>query len=162
MAKGRKREKSRKAGPGAAPVQRPDRQAVAARDTKRHLRRLERLLAEAAKEEGKRIRKLERARWRRQRLEAELAVIRGAPIAAGPAKAVAVRATPAKATPAKATPAKAAAAKPVTSRAANKPAAPKAAPAKPASPRRPPSSRSTSAGTGRSKASPGDRTAPKT
>jgi hypothetical protein len=158
MAKGRNREKSKKGDRDAAPAEQLDRQAVAIPGVKRHLRRLERLLADAAKKEGKRIRKLERARWRRQRLEAEIMVIRGATAATGPAKAVAVRTAPAKARPVKAAPA----AKPVTGGAAARRTAPRGAPAKPASPRRAPSSRSTSAGTSPGKASPGDGTTPKT
>jgi hypothetical protein len=40
------------------------------RGLRKHLRRLERQLASAAQLEAKRVRKLEKARWRRQRLEA--------------------------------------------------------------------------------------------
>jgi len=158
MAKGRNREKSNKAGRDATPAERPDHGAVAARGIKRHLRRLERLLTDAAKKEGKRIRKLERARWRRQRLEAEIMVIRGATAAAAPAKAGPVKARPVKVGPIKAT----VAAKPVTGGATAGRTTPRTAPAKPASPRRAPSPRSTSARTSPAKASPGDGAAPKT
>jgi hypothetical protein len=44
--------------------------AKADRGLRKHLKRLERRLADAARTEARRIRKLERARWRRQRLEA--------------------------------------------------------------------------------------------
>jgi hypothetical protein len=114
MAKSRNREKRKTAS-----------EARAGRGVKRHLRRLERLLVQAAKKESQRVRKLEKARWRRQRLEAEIEEVRTVAATATPAKAGPVKASAtAKATPAKAAPAKAAPA-----RAAAKPAPAKPAPA---------------------------------
>lgn len=103
MAKRRSREKRKTAS-----------EAAAGRGVKRHLRRLERLLVQAAKKESQRVRKLEKARWRRQRLEAEIEEVRTVAATAAPAKAAPVKASAtAKAAPAKAAPAKpAGAAKP--------------------------------------------------
>jgi hypothetical protein len=80
MAKGRKGKsgKSQPEAPGAAPERDGaplDKAAAKAaaradRGLRKHLKRLQRRLVDAARTEAKRVRKLERARWRRQRLEA--------------------------------------------------------------------------------------------
>ena len=78
MAKGRK-GKSSKSKPEAsgalskrdsAPIEKAT--AKANRGLRKHLKQLEGQLADAAKTEAKRIRRLERARWRRQNLESEV------------------------------------------------------------------------------------------
>lgn len=75
MAKGRKGKsgKSKPEAPGAVPKRdgAPLEKAAAKTDRglRRQLKRLEGQLADAAQTEAKRIRRLERARWRRQRLE---------------------------------------------------------------------------------------------
>jgi hypothetical protein len=88
MAKRRVR-KSKQAGPDAAGVKPeigktvgPDVTPVAGavsagkpkvdRKVRKHLRQIERQLADAAQAEARRVRRLEKARWRRQRLEAVL------------------------------------------------------------------------------------------
>ena len=82
MAKGRKGKsgKSQPEVPGAvparddAPLEKAAAKAAAKTDRglRKHLKRLQRRLADAARTEAKRVRKLERARWRRQRLESEV------------------------------------------------------------------------------------------
>jgi hypothetical protein len=82
MAKGRKGKsgKSKPEVPGAvparddAPLEKAAAKAAAKTDRglRKHLKRLQRRLADAARTEAKRVRKLERARWRRQRLESEV------------------------------------------------------------------------------------------
>lgn len=78
MAKGRKGKsgKSKPEAPGAVPARdgAPLEKAAAKADRglRKHLKRLQRRLADAARTEAKRVRKLERARWRRQRLESEV------------------------------------------------------------------------------------------
>jgi hypothetical protein len=73
---------------------------------RRHLRRLESMLSAAAKKEERRVRKLEKAHLRRQRIEAEIEEIRitTAPLpkkaAAVPPKAPTVPDVPAEAAPA--------------------------------------------------------------
>jgi hypothetical protein len=93
---------------------------------RKQLKMLEAALSEAAKAEAKRVRKLEKARWRRQQLQAAVAEANSlkspAPIssvnppqasgsvvktAAAPAAKTSAAKTPAKAAPAKAVPAKA-------------------------------------------------------
>lgn len=70
MAKKRDRKGNRpKAKRGATPD---------GRGLRRHLRLLEKLLAEASRKEGRRVRKLEKAHIRRQRIEAELEQARSA------------------------------------------------------------------------------------
>jgi len=137
---------SKKSGKSKSRVRIADLEAMALvaptpRGLKKQLRRLERQLVDAAQLESKRLRKLERARNRRQVAEAALAfmlsegpVLDGAAGSASPKKVTPVTPEPApKAAPAKRTPvaAKGVAAKPV----AIKPAAAKPA-AKPAAPRR--------------------------
>lgn len=73
------------------------------RGLRRHLRVLEELLAEASKKESRRVRKLEKAHIRRQRIEAELEHAR--PASSGTPAATA-QSTPAKSVPAKSRPAK--------------------------------------------------------
>jgi hypothetical protein len=139
MAKG-----SKKSGKSKSRVRIADLEAMALvaptpRGLKKQLRRLERQLIDAAKLENKRLRKLERARNRRQVAEAALAFVMSegpllqvsvepaAPKAVAPKAVVAPKAAPAAAAK------PAAPVKPV----AAKPAAPaKPAAAKPATPRR--------------------------
>ncbi len=72
--RGRKSNEAKQKAPGAAP--KVDRAALkkaeakADRGLRKHLKQLQRQLADAARTEAKRVRKLEKARWRRQRLEA--------------------------------------------------------------------------------------------
>ena len=72
--RGRKSNEAKPKAPGAAP--KVDRAALkkaeakADRGLRKHLKQLQRQLADAARTEAKRVRKLEKARWRRQRLEA--------------------------------------------------------------------------------------------
>jgi hypothetical protein len=78
MAKGRKggsgesEPEASGAAPGGESAPRKKAAAKAARGLRKQLKRLQRQLADAARIETRRIRKLERARWRRQRLEASL------------------------------------------------------------------------------------------
>ncbi len=70
--------KGRKGKPGKSkpevPVAKATAKAAAKADRglRKHLKRLQRQLADAARTEARRVRKLERARWRRQRLESEV------------------------------------------------------------------------------------------
>ncbi len=90
MAKKRDRKGGRQKSKGDAPTD--------GRGLRRHLRRLEKLLAEAAKKESRRVRKLEKAHIRRQRIETEIDAAR---MSATMAPAVAGR--PGKAAPASST-----------------------------------------------------------
>ena len=98
MAKGSVR-KSRKAEPdapgvtpdpgtvataGAAADARREAKPKAVRKVRKQLRRLERQLAAAARSEARRVRRLEKARWRRQRLESVIDQVRAtSTVAAG-------------------------------------------------------------------------------
>jgi len=87
MAK-KERKTSRDSGSKTAPVPASKDEAAAAtasrramagrRGLRRRLRKLEGQLADAARQERKRLRKLERALWRRQRIEAAIDEIRTA------------------------------------------------------------------------------------
>jgi hypothetical protein len=87
MAK-KERKTSRHSGSKTAPVPASKDEAAAAtasrramagrRGLRRRLRKLEGQLADAARQERKRLRKLERALWRRQRIEAAIDEIRTA------------------------------------------------------------------------------------
>ncbi len=68
MAKKRDRKGGRQKSKGEAPTD--------GRGLRRHLRRLETLLTEAAKKESRRVRKLEKAHIRRQRIETEMEAVR--------------------------------------------------------------------------------------
>jgi hypothetical protein len=118
MAK-KERKTSRHSGSKTAPVPASKDEAAAAtasrramagrRGLRRRLRKLEGQLADAARQERKRLRKLERALWRRQRIEAAIDEIRTAtalmkaatarkaasPVAAPPVAAPPVAAEPA-------------------------------------------------------------------
>jgi len=118
MAK-KERKTSRDSGSKTAPVPASKDEAAAAtasrramagrRGLRRRLRKLEGQLADAARQERKRLRKLERALWRRQRIEAAIDEIRTAtalmkaatarkaasPVAAPPVAAPPVAAEPA-------------------------------------------------------------------
>ena len=82
------RKTSRHSGSKTAPVPASKDEAAAAtasrramagrRGLRRRLRKLEGQLADAARQERKRLRKLERALWRRQRIEAAIDEIRTA------------------------------------------------------------------------------------
>jgi len=113
------RKTSRHSGSKTAPVPASKDEAAAAtasrramagrRGLRRRLRKLEGQLADAARQERKRLRKLERALWRRQRIEAAIDEIRTAtalmkaatarkaasPVAAPPVAAPPVAAEPA-------------------------------------------------------------------
>lgn len=117
MAKGRDRKSGGSAGKNEA--------AADGRGLRRHLRRLGKLLAEAVRKEGRRVRRLEKAHIRRQRIEAEIEEARMAAAAAAKAS---TKAAPAKAAPARAA-AKPAPAKATPARAAARPAPAKPAPA---------------------------------
>lgn len=77
MAKGKakKPRKARAVGPVVSVARR--KKASVPRGMRKHLRELERQLSEAASQERKRLRKLERATFRRQLLEAALEQLRG-------------------------------------------------------------------------------------
>jgi hypothetical protein len=105
MAKGRKGKagKSEPEAPGAAserdgaPLDKAAAKAAARADRglRKHLKRLQRRLVDAARTEAKRVRKLERARWRRQRLEAAVDEARTAS-SVGPSEAAPRAATDAE------------------------------------------------------------------
>ncbi len=139
MAKKRDRKGGRQKSKGDAPTD--------GRGLRRHLRRLEKLLAEAAKKEGRRVRKLEKAHIRRQRIETEMEAVRMSATMAPDVEDRAGKAAPASSTGAPAPGAERA--KKTPAGAARKAARSKASPAKsaqpsrqrrwkPTSPRRPP------------------------
>ena len=141
MAKG-KSKKSAKAH-AVAPVvsgKTPKKVSVP-RGVRKHLRQLERQLSEAARQESKRLRRLERATFRRQMLQAALEELRGETVIAAATLAEATPAPepsspPASAAPTTATVAKAPRARiGVTRPAATRPAATRPAAARPAATR---------------------------
>ena len=112
------------------------------RGVRKHLRQLERQLSEAARQESKRLRRLERATFRRQMLQAALEELRGETVIAAATLAEATPAPepsspPASAAPTTATVAKAPRARTgVTRPAATRPAATRPAATRPAATRR--------------------------
>ena len=134
MAKKRDRKDSGRSSKNAA--------SAVGRGLRRHLRRLEEMLAVAAAKESRRVRKLEKAHIRRQRIEAEIETARlGASLAPAPSvkakkpapvnpsgdptpKIVPAKAGPARTASAKAGPARTASAKaPAKTASAKAPAA---------------------------------------
>lgn len=120
MAKKRDRKGGRQKSKGEAPTD--------GRGLRRHLRRLETLLTEAAKKEGRRVRKLEKAHIMRQRIETEMEAVRMSATMAPDVENRAGKAAPASSTGAPAP--GAARAKKTPAGAARKAARSKASPAK--------------------------------
>ncbi len=118
----------------------PKKEKKAAKEKKglrKYLRRLEQQLADATKAEARRVRKLEKARWRRQQLQASIdearAVTAALPAAGKRTMKDARQESPASSVPAAAPePRSAAAPKPAAKPAAARPAAKSAAAPKPA------------------------------
>ena len=132
MAKKRDRKDSGRSSKNAA--------SAVGRGLRRHLRRLEEMLAVAAAKESRRVRKLEKAHIRRQRIEAEIETARlGASLA--PAPSVKAKTGPARTASAKAGPARTASAKaPAKTASAKAPAKTASAKAPAALPESPPKS----------------------